>query len=153
MKERIQIQEYSFRQYLDQFSGIRNLAMDWYGWHLFILNSSIPWLRHFPSLRVFTVVVDVYEPNTLEKVVAPRKDLRFVPVAPNTVRAESEKIILSWLRKCLENFHLKYPENIIPEVEVVSVYVAGDDCSSKADLDFKAHLEFLLDRNSRFTNR
>jgi hypothetical protein len=73
----------------------------------------------------------------------PGKHLQFVPVTPNTVRAESEKMIVWYWRKYLEKLHLKYPEYVIPEVEVVN-YSAEDDCSSQADLRFRENVDKML---------
>jgi len=135
--------------YYDQFSGIRNLAMDWPQWIYLMIHSysSLHWLRHLPSLRVLTIVIDVQNRKHWMRVAQPGKHLLFVPVAPNTVRAESEKILVWFWGKFLEEFHLKYPEYVIPEVEVVSYHYAEDDCSSEADHRFKAN----LDRNLKAT--
>jgi hypothetical protein len=90
------------------------------------------------------MVIDVQSPNPWTRVAQPGEPLQFVPVTPNTVRAESEKIIVWFWQKLLEKLHLKYPEYVIPEVEVVSYYYADDHCSSWADYRFRAHLYIAL---------
>jgi hypothetical protein len=141
----LQREQSALHYYIDQFSGIRNLAMDWPQWiHLMMYSRNrLEWLRHIPSLRVLTIVIDIQNFPHWMRVGQPGKQLQFGPVTPNTVRAESGKIIVWFWQKYLDKLLLKYPEYVIPDVEVVSHYYAKDDCSSEADRRFRVHLDTL----------
>jgi hypothetical protein len=143
-KEVLPREQSALQYYLDQFSGIRNLAFHCGQWNYLMTYeyTSLQWLRHLPSLRVLTIVIDIQSNNHWRRAAQPGKR-HFVSVTPNTVRAESEKIIVWFWRKHLERLYLKYPEYVIPEVEVVS-YSAEDDCSSQEDQAFRKELDMGL---------
>jgi hypothetical protein len=141
---RYEIETSALREYVDQLNGIQNIAIPWRRLLdlLSIRDHTLPWLQSLPSLRELTIIVGSTEKERRGKPV------RFLPIAPGTVRAASTEKLSWWIGKCLETFPSKFPGRTIPRF-LVATTSDEKSSSNNAEFSLKAYIDGLYEYSAR----
>jgi hypothetical protein len=119
--------------YKRQFEGIQNLTFGLSGWIPPMNERALNWLYNFPSLRELIVVL-----GPRSEIPEDRTPTQFTPVKPDTARAETAKMVMWRLGKCLNAFQVQFPNRSISWLRVVSHFCSYEgDSSASADAPSK----------------
>ena len=119
--------------YKRQFERIQSLAFALSGWIPPMNERTLNWLYNFPSLRELIVVL-----GPRSEIPEDRTPPRFTPVEPNTIRAETCKMVMWWLGKCLNAFQVQFPDRSTPQLRVISHFTSYEgDSSGSMDVPSK----------------
>ena len=131
-------------KYVDQLSGIRNIAIPWRQLLNFFLISdhTMPWLQRLPSLEELIIIVASTEKEGREKPV------RFSPIEPDAVWAASAEELLWWIGKSLETFQSNLPDHTIPRV-LVATTSDEKSSSNNAEGSLKGYIDSLYEHAAR----
>jgi hypothetical protein len=127
----------ALQAYIDQLEGIHNIAMPWRNWPPLIYRYNSTWLWHFSSLKKLTVVLGTRKQHRCN-----RKPMRFIPINPESVQAESAQIIERRIQKGLDFFHQYYPGHPTPQFRIMAFlpYNNRDTSSSEFEARFRRAL-------------